>query len=215
MADFINTIDALGDDVVIDSIIDRTITEFKDDTIETIGYQAFSRCGVLESVELPNVKSIEAYAFYKCSSLSGHIDLPNVTEILDYAFRETGITSVKLDKLTTLGNAVHKYIFYGCRNLKTADFGSLISMQGDGQLSMSRALETLILRATSQVCVTNKSHIQYTKIEAGEGYIYVPRALIEDYKVATNWSAYADQFRALEDYTVDGTTTGALDETKI
>ena len=46
-------------------------------------------------------------------------------------------------------------------------------------------------------------------------YIYVPRALVEDYKVATNWSAYADQFRALEDYTVDGTISGDLDETKI
>ena len=34
-------------------------------------------------------------------------------------------------------------------------------------------------------------------------------------QAATNWSTYAAQFRALEDYTVDGTTTGELDETKI
>jgi hypothetical protein len=34
----------------------------------------------------------------------------------------------------------------------------------------------------------------------GTGYIYVPAALIEDYKAATNWSLYADQFRAIEDY---------------
>lgn len=40
-------------------------------------------------------------------------------------------------------------------------------------------------------------------------------ALVDSYKAATNWSTYADQIRALEDYTVDGTTTGALDETKI
>jgi hypothetical protein len=33
-----------------------------------------------------------------------------------------------------------------------------------------------------------------------DGYIYVPKALIEDYKVATNWSTFADQFRAIEDY---------------
>lgn len=46
-------------------------------------------------------------------------------------------------------------------------------------------------------------------------YIYVPAALVDSYKVATNWSTYEAKFRALEDYTVDGTTTGDLDETKI
>lgn len=54
-----------------------------------------------------------------------------------------------------------------------------------------------------------------TPIANGTGYIYVPSALIEQYKVAENWSTYASQFRALEDYTVDGTITGELDETKI
>lgn len=40
-------------------------------------------------------------------------------------------------------------------------------------------------------------------------------ALVDSYKAATNWSTYATQFRALEDYTVDGTITGELDSTKI
>ena len=46
-------------------------------------------------------------------------------------------------------------------------------------------------------------------------YIYVPRDMVDTLKSATNWSAYASQIRALEDYTVDGTTTGDLDESKI
>jgi hypothetical protein len=45
-----------------------------------------------------------------------------------------------------------------------------------------------------------------------DGYIYVPRANVEELKSATGWSAFGDQIRALEDYTVDGTTTGALME---
>jgi hypothetical protein len=52
-------------------------------------------------------------------------------------------------------------------------------------------------------------------IADGKGYIYVPRTLVNSYKTATNWSVYANQFRALEDYTVDGTITGELDESKI
>jgi hypothetical protein len=54
-----------------------------------------------------------------------------------------------------------------------------------------------------------------------DGYFYVPRALLsdddatKDYRRATNWATYASQFRALEDYTVDGTITGDLDPNKI
>lgn len=33
-----------------------------------------------------------------------------------------------------------------------------------------------------------------------DGFIYVPRKFVESYKVATNWSAFASQFRAIEDY---------------
>ena len=44
----------------------------------------------------------------------------------------------------------------------------------------------------------------------------MPRALIEEYKADANWSSFElIQFRALEDYTVDGTIMGELDETKI
>ena len=44
MAEFINTIDVLGDDAVIDSIINRTIAEFKEfsDIIEEDVYDAIS-----------------------------------------------------------------------------------------------------------------------------------------------------------------------------
>ena len=47
------------------------------------------------------------------------------------------------------------------------------------------------------------------------GYIYVPRDLIASYEAATNWSTFAGRYRALEDYTVDGTITGAFDDTRL
>ena len=39
-----------------------------------------------------------------------------------------------------------------------------------------------------------------TKLNAGTGYIYVPAAMVDAYKAATNWAKYADQIRAIEDY---------------
>ena len=78
------------------------------------------------------------------------------------------------------------------------------------------ALTALILRNTEAVRTLSATNaLAKTPIASGTGYIYVPAALLDTYKAATNWTTYADQFRALETYTVDGTTTGALDESKI
>lgn len=37
-------------------------------------------------------------------------------------------------------------------------------------------------------------------INNGNGYIYVPKELVADYKAAENWSSYASKIRSLEDY---------------
>lgn len=50
----------------------------------------------------------------------------------------------------------------------------------------------------------------YNPNGAKDGYIYVPRANVEQLKTLTGWSTFSSQLRALEDFTVDGTTTGAL-----
>ena len=167
MADFINTVDALGDDAVISSIIDRSITEFNDSYAETVGQYAFANCVKLETVVLPNVTRVEKCGFYYCSALK-HLDLGSVTYM------------------------------------------------GELCLFVVTKLAALILRTTSGVCTIPNDIIAYcTLIKNGTGYIYVPRALVDSYKAATNWSTYATQIRALEDYTVDGTVTGELDESKI
>lgn len=84
---------------------------------------------------------------------------------------------------------------------------------GSSAFRMCSKLKPLLLRGNN-VCTLNKNVFVSTPISSGTGYIYVPSALIEQYKAATNWSAYSAQFRALEDYTVDGTITGELDPAK-
>ena len=54
---------------------------------------------------------------------------------------------------------------------------------------------------TETVCVlVDKSAFQETLIESGNGYIYVPDKLIEQYKTATNWSVFANQIKPLSEY---------------
>lgn len=195
MAEFINTIDVLGDDAVIDSIIDRTITEFKDDKLTSVGQYAFYMCTALETVDLPGVVTLNPYAFAQCANLVS-ARLPS------------------LDGVITKNNINW---FSNCTKLELVDLGCITEVGNNQVLYLCTNLKALILRLTSQVCTASSDCLVYTSngIKAGKGYIYVPRALVEDYKVATNWSTYAAQFRALEDYTVDGTVTGELDETKI
>ena len=58
----------------------------------------------------------------------------------------------------------------------------------------------MILRSETMAVLKYTKAFEGTPIESGTGYIYVPAALIDSYKTATNWTQYADQFRAIEDY---------------
>lgn len=87
--------------------------------------------------------------------------------------------------------------FTNCTKLKKLDFHKLESFSAYSVIGCTN-LETLIIR-TPSVCGFN-TILQNSKIAGGTGYIYVPAALVDEYKVANSWSTYADQFRAIEDY---------------
>ena len=132
-------------------------------------------------------------------------------EALTDSIIDRSITEIADNHITSIGTLA----FHSCSNLTTVDFPLVTSIGSNAFYNCSK-LATLILRDTEEVCTLNGTNaFNSTKIASGTGYIYVPAALIDSYKAASNWSTYAAQFRALEDYTVDGTTTGALDEAKI
>ena len=244
MSDFINTIDQLGDEVVTNLLIDRTITEFKDNVFIKLPLYFLVGCSKLETVSFPNVVVIDDYAFSDCTSLHT-VDFPNTTEVGPYAFRNcTSLTAVNLPNATKFnGNAFYdckslttinlpnatilgNSIFSNCQQLETVDLPKVTSILSSA-FSSCWVLTAVILRNETTVTLSGTSafnncyHILGTVNATGnptgakDGYIYVPRALVDSYKTAPNWSTYATQFRALEDYTVDGTITGELDPTKI
>lgn len=130
-------------------------------------------------------------------------------EMCDQIIMRT-VTEYKENRISEVG----LYAFYGCTALTLVDVPSVTSI-AEGALYSCIALLTLILRSEAVVTLTNTNALTGSAIASGTGYIYVPSTRLADYQAATNWSTYAAQFRALEDYTVDGTTTGELDTTKI
>lgn len=211
MAEFINTVDVLGDDATLALILEKNITEYCDNSCTAIFNGTFADCKLLTKVDLPNVTTVGSGVFRGCTTLTS-ANMPSLTEPGYNGFRESGLVSIKLpsvNKFTT------KYCFYACTSLETIDLPSITSIGGDSPFTLCTALTALILRNTTQPCMLNVAFGYSNPIASGTGYIYVPRTLIENYKAATNWSTYAAQFRVLEDYTVDGTVTGELDESKI
>ena len=111
---------------------------------------------------------------------------------------------------------IDSYAFMNCDKLAFVDLSAVGSIY-DYAFGNS-GLKYLILRrvdAIPMLMATTAFSAAPMNTSSAYGRIYVPRALIDQYKTATNWSAYADRFRVLEEYTVDGTTTGEFDKTKM
>lgn len=204
MSDFINTIDALGDDVVFENIINGTITEFKDDRITAVNHYAFASCKSLTTVDIPNVTILDDYAVGYCSSLN-KVNCPNAETISIGALQNTAIESITLPKCTKLLNNA----FIGCSKLKVVDLHKNVYF-GYGAMFGCGSLVAVILR--SETLNDMNANIFDSNFELSNRYVYVPRALLDSYKIKNSWSKYADRFRILEDYTVDGTITGAMRE---
>jgi len=66
---FVNTRDTLGDQATVDGLVEHSLTELKEDGIGIVEYYACYKNTGLQSVELPGVSQIKAYAFDSCSNL--------------------------------------------------------------------------------------------------------------------------------------------------
>ena len=103
------------------------------------------------------------------------------------------------------------YSFRYCGALKRAEFPKA-TMIGTGAFEYCYVLTALVLRSETVCSLRHTSafnncyHIlgtvnkMYNPNGLKDGFIYVPQALVEQYKTATNWSTYASQIRAIEDY---------------
>ena len=89
--------------------------------------------------------------------------------------------------------------FMGCSNLEKIDFDVLEEMK-NADFYQCSALTAVIIRSSAVCAMSNSNAFKLTPIESGTGYIYVPAALVDSYKAATNWTKYANQIRAIEDY---------------
>lgn len=93
-------------------------------------------------------------------------------------------------------DTVNTNAFYNCRALKKAHFDKVTSITANA-FYLCSTLEELVIR-TPSICSLS-ANLTNNGITLGKGYIYVPDELVEEYKVATNWSTYATQIKPLSE----------------
>lgn len=181
--------------------------------VTSLGDQVFTSCHSLSFASFPKVTSLPSSCFNACENLET-ISIP-----LCYFIGNSALSYInKLKEVSCPASNVDSFAFYSDPELEKVDFNPT----GDGAMSIGygafnycNKLKILALRSEKVWSLSDSSCFQGTLIESGTGFIYVPKSHVDEYKTATNWTVYADQFRALEDYTVDGTIRGGLDLTKI
>jgi hypothetical protein len=140
-------------------------------------------------------------------------------------------------EVTWPGENSFGYLFNGCNKMKKWAVPNLTWWIGSGYMfrKCSSALLTYIdlgkptglnaalfygLRPNGASIIIRSESVPplggaFTGAVFTNTHFYVRRALVDEFKNATNWSTYAEMYRALEDFSVDGTATGELDMSKI
>ena len=143
-------------------------------TVDVVGDAALTRSIVDRSITELNDNistSIRQQAFRACTALAS-VNFPSVTSVALGAFWQcTALAKAEFSASVAFANNA----FYGCT-----------------------ALTALILRNTEQICTITGTPFAASAIASGTGYIYVPAALVDQYKAS--WTGNAAQIRAIEDY---------------
>lgn len=165
--------DSTSDLSVEDGLLSRTLTTYRNDRITSLGAGAFMQFPTLKILILSNVVTMNGSCF------SGGIKFDKL----------------EMPKLETIGTKGFDYISFP--ELKAP----LKSISGYGLIGNGK-LERLIITQDEVVCkLSSTNSFQATTIATSEtmGFVYVPDALVEQYKIATNWSTFAHKIKPISE----------------
>lgn len=199
-----------------------SITEFTINdgiNIENAQY-AFEDCSSLTNIKIPNDCTIIPSSFCNDCVLLENINLnDNIINLGSSSFY--GCSKLTLNSLPSSLTSLGPNCFYNCSLLSISEIPKgVVSLPGDcfqGCTNITKltilsdlksisysvfknsGLTTLSLPNVSAVPTGGNAMFQGTPIDTGTGSIYVPDALVENFKSATNWSGYADVIKPISE----------------
>ena len=187
-----------GSEELIEVLASQSLTEYSNEKITNVKAPLFYWQYGLQKVSLPNCTTLSSMTFYGCDKLV-EVNIPKLMCCENNVFRNcSSLTEIVFPNHS---GRVDQSAFEGCTKLQKADFAEINRDQGISGYGFGncKALTSLIIRSQTVVAkLAVTSGLTGTPIANGTGYIYVPSALLEEYKTATNWSVYAEQFRTIE-----------------
>ena len=218
----VESIPAGGDTSTEDGLVTRTLSQYTNSRVQTIGDYAFLLFPSLVSVNFPSCATIGQNAFQNCTSLE-NADFPSCTDIGYSAFHGcsalqslsfpactgigisafavcTALSSVYFPACTTIG----AYAFTGCTALSSVYFPAYTSISSRAFQNCFKLVSLYLLN--SSVCGLAMSNAfastpiaGYSASAGRYGSIYVPASLLTVYKSSTNWAYFSIRFVGLTD----------------
>jgi hypothetical protein len=209
-----------------DKVVDGTFSgEYVSDKVINVKESAFDKCTNITSVSLPNCISIAKCAFRDCSALE-NVNLPSCETFFQndgasYFDGAANLKSINIPNLTTM--EIGSRAFAGCRVLEEFNAPNLTSIAAHqnnmfhvcvslkkvslpklGGASLSKSIFNNCYRLKTVILGGNQLNTLEGAFTAGsvaEGtcIFYVPDDLVDTYKTATNWAAYANQIKPISE----------------
>ena len=187
--------------------------------VTAIKDRAFFSCNALASITIPDsVTEFYGQSLHDCTSLTHVRANGAITRMSTGNFTSEGIAQYPMSLLTarfpymiTDSSNPITGLFGGssagnaCKLLQLVDLGSATAISTNA-FGNCQVLNVLILRKSDAICTLSNVNSFYNTPFRGynsqTGTIYVPSALIDTYKAATNWKTIFDEgfltFSALE-----------------
>lgn len=212
--------DVISGDITLDNVTARSYAFY--------GLTGVKKVTIGENVE-PAYANALANGYLFASSSAEEVEIFRRS---DEVFPHNGYWGHFFNNCKSLKNAVglnfipQNYFFTGCTALEWVD---ILRIHGGNSYNGCNNMKVIIMRRpTLQALSTNNSAWDFSLNEtpfdpdwanATGGFCLVPSALVSEYQAATNWSVLYEAgtctFLPLEEYTVDGTTTGEIDWDKL
>ena len=164
---FVNTRDVIGDQATLDGLVAHTLTELKEDGINTLRPYAMYGNQGLQSVEMPGLASDAGFptsAFAYCTSLT-YAAFPNIQRIASNMFIGCkNLSAISASSILYMSSAA----FHTCYKLESANFPLLTTFGGASQFMNCGRLESCVLSSALSILTTDvfKKCITLRSIEA-------------------------------------------------
>lgn len=190
------------------------------DSITTIRDNAFGSCVSMPLKKFPKyLRTIGRSSFVNCPKIVCTEFSEGLTSIGDYCF--SGCSELALNNLPKSLTSIGSSCFSNCKKITIKELHDTLQTISDGAFqgcisitemtinhtapkfysncfkNCTNLTKLVIPNITAAPYIANSNILQGTPIESGTGYIYVPDNLVDSFKSATNWSAYAEQIRPI------------------